>query len=70
MPRRWSAGCEEIFDEIDEAMTNGVRFLVLSDRDSDFDHAPIPSLLLTSAVHHHLVRQQDPHSGLADRGGR
>ena len=35
-----------------------MRFLVLSDRDSDFDHAPIPSLLLTSAVHHHLVRQK------------
>ena len=49
---------EEIFVEIDEAIANGVRFLVLSDRDSDFDHAPIPSLLLTSAVHHHLVRQK------------
>ena len=49
---------EEIFAEIDEAIANGVRFLVLSDRDSDFDHAPIPSLLLTSAVHHHLVRQK------------
>ncbi|HNL52067.1 MAG: glutamate synthase large subunit [Candidatus Nanopelagicales bacterium] len=49
---------EEIFAEIDEAIENGVRFLVLSDRDSDFDHAPIPSLLLTSAVHHHLVRQK------------
>jgi len=49
---------EEIFAEIDDAIANGVRFLVLSDRDSDFDHAPIPSLLLTSAVHHHLVRQK------------
>jgi len=49
---------EEIFVEIDEAIAHGVRFLVLSDRDSDFDHAPIPSLLLTSAVHHHLVRQK------------
>ena len=52
------ARLEEIFAEIDEAIENGVRFLVLSDRDSDFDHAPIPSLLLTSAVHHHLVRQK------------
>ncbi len=49
---------QEIFAEIDEAIENGVRFLVLSDRDSDFDHAPIPSLLLTAAVHHHLVRQK------------
>jgi len=49
---------EEIFAEIDEAIEGGTRFLVLSDRDSDFDHAPIPSLLLTSAVHHHLVRRK------------
>ena len=32
---------------------------MLSDRDSDTDRAPIPSLLLTSAVHHHLVRQKE-----------
>jgi len=48
----------DIFAEIDQAIADGVRFLVLSDRDSDFDHAPIPSLLLTAAVHHHLVRQK------------
>jgi glutamate synthase (NADPH/NADH) large chain len=35
-----------------------VRFVVLSDRDSDRDLAPIPSLLLTSAVHHHLIREK------------
>ena len=49
---------EEIFAEIDAAIDSGIRFLVLSDRDSDPEHAPIPSLLLTSAVHHHLVRQK------------
>ncbi|HET6986595.1 MAG TPA: glutamate synthase large subunit, partial [Kribbella sp.] len=32
--------------------------LVLSDRHSNADSAPIPSLLLTSAVHHHLVREK------------
>ena len=31
---------------------------MLSDRDSDADWAPIPSLLLTAAVHHHLIREQ------------
>ena len=36
----------------------GARFIVLSDRDSDADLAPIPSLLLTAAVHHHLVREK------------
>ncbi len=49
---------DEICDEIDELIASGVRFVVLSDRDSDTDLAPIPSLLLTSAVHHHLVRQK------------
>ena len=37
---------------------SGARFVVLSDRDSDRDLAPIPSLLLTSAVHHHLIREK------------
>ncbi len=31
---------------------------MLSDRDSNADLAPIPSLLLCSAVHHHLVRNK------------
>ena len=46
----------EIFQEVNEAIKNGKHLLVLSDRDSDADEAPIPSLLLLSAVHHHLVR--------------
>ena len=37
---------------------DGARIIVLSDRDSDADCAPIPSLLLTGAVHHHLVREK------------
>ena len=46
----------EIFHEIDAVIRQGKRFIVLSDRDSSVDKAPIPSLLLTAAVHHHLVR--------------
>ena len=46
----------EIFDEVDLAIKIGKHLLVLSDRDSDADEAPIPSLLLLSAVHHHLIR--------------
>ena len=38
-------------------MADGVSFLVLSDRNSDADLAPIPSLLLLSAVHHHTLRR-------------
>jgi glutamate synthase (NADPH/NADH) large chain len=32
--------------------------LVLSDRGADAEMAPIPSLLFTSAVHHHLIREK------------
>ncbi|MBR7672031.1 glutamate synthase large subunit [Streptomyces daliensis] len=42
--------------EADAAIEAGARLIVLSDRHSDAEHAPIPSLLLTSAVHHHLIR--------------
>ncbi|MFI2349076.1 glutamate synthase large subunit [Streptomyces sp. NPDC019443] len=47
---------EEICAEVDAAIEDGARLIVLSDRHSDAEHAPIPSLLLTSAVHHHLIR--------------
>lgn len=48
---------EEIFREVDQAIDEGVSVLVLSDRESNTQRAPIPSLLLTSAVHHHLIRR-------------
>jgi glutamate synthase (NADPH/NADH) large chain len=47
-----------ICSEVSEAIANGARYIVLSDRDSGRDLAPIPSLLLTSAVHHHLIREK------------
>jgi glutamate synthase (NADPH/NADH) large chain len=49
---------EEIRREVSDAITAGARIVVLSDRDGDADNAPIPSLLLTSAVHHHLIRER------------
>ncbi|MEU6808455.1 glutamate synthase large subunit [Streptomyces sp. NPDC046831] len=51
-----AARIEEICAEADAAIHNGARLIVLSDRHSDAEHAPIPSLLLTAAVHHHLIR--------------
>jgi glutamate synthase (NADPH/NADH) large chain len=48
----------EICRHVSEAIEDGVRILVLSDRDTTADLAPIPSLLLTAAVHQHLVREQ------------
>ncbi|WP_406252302.1 glutamate synthase large subunit [Streptomyces atratus] len=46
----------QICAEVDAAIEDGARLVVLSDRHSDAEHAPIPSLLLTSSVHHHLIR--------------
>ncbi|MGW6818473.1 glutamate synthase large subunit [Streptomyces sp. NPDC055005] len=50
-----AARLEEIRGEVDAAIGNGAHLIVLSDRHSDAEHAPIPSLLLTAAVHHHLI---------------
>jgi len=48
---------QEVFAHVDRLIEAGVNFIVLSDRDSDGDLAPIPSLLLLSGVHQHLVRR-------------
>jgi glutamate synthase (NADPH/NADH) large chain len=52
LERALSAICSEVSAAIDD----GARVIVLSDRNTDQVEAPIPSLLLTAAVHHHLVR--------------
>ena len=49
---------EEIRAEVSEAISHGARIIVLSDRDGDSEEAPIPTLLLTAAVHHHLIREK------------
>jgi glutamate synthase (NADPH/NADH) large chain len=53
-----AAAIERCRLETDEAIARGARVIMLSDRHSTADKAPIPSLLLTSAVHQHLVRQK------------
>ncbi len=52
------ATLDEICTDVSRAIAEGARIIVLSDRHSDADLAPIPSLLLTSAVHHHMVREK------------
>ena len=47
----------EIFTAVNEAIKAGATYLIISDRDSNREMAPIPSLLLTSAVHHYLIRE-------------
>ena len=40
-----------------DAVEDGFEVIILSDRAIDSEHAPIPSLLAVSAVHHHLIRK-------------
>ncbi len=49
---------DDICTRVDAAIAEGARIVVLSDRYSNAELAPIPSLLLTAAVHHHLVRER------------
>ena len=51
---------DEIRAEVSAAIAAGARLIVLSDRGEARTAAlaPIPSLLLTGAVHHHLIRER------------
>lgn len=57
-----ASALREALDQIRQVVSaeihDGARIIILSDRNSDALNAPIPSLLLTSAVHHHLIRQK------------
>jgi len=48
---------DELCRQASQAITDGYKFLILSDRGVNEDWAPIPSLLGISAIHHHLVRE-------------
>ena len=58
-PDALEARIKEMCAEADAAIDDGAMFLVLSDRDSNKDLAPIPSLLMIAAVHHHLIRTEN-----------
>ena len=53
------AGLQEALTHLckmaEESVTEGVNYIVLTDREVDITHAAIPSLLAVSAVHHHLI---------------
>ena len=60
-PRRraraaWREALDRVCAEAEEAVRGHYNILILSDRSVDAFHVPIPSLLATAAVHHHLVR--------------
>src|SRR5438093_8343908 len=48
---------ENLFETESLAIKSGANILILSDRQINKDYAPIPSLLATSGLHHHLVRE-------------
>ncbi|HMS88942.1 MAG: glutamate synthase large subunit [Acidimicrobiales bacterium] len=52
------AALDDVRRQASEAVANGANVIILSDRKASRELAPIPSLLLTAAVHHHLVREK------------
>jgi glutamate synthase (ferredoxin) len=52
-----AAAMEDLYRQADEYIADGCTILILSDRDVDALHAPIPSLLAAAGLHHHLIRQ-------------
>ena len=47
---------ERICKEAENAVANGNNIIIISDKGVNKDFAPIPSLLATGAIHHHLIR--------------
>ncbi len=48
---------ERLFERAEQAVQRGYNILILSDRGIDAGNIPIPSLLATAGVHHHLIRE-------------
>ena len=49
---------DHIRSSVSAAIDDGAKVIILSDRHTSDELAPIPALLLTSAVHHHLIREK------------
>ena len=56
-PGSLKAGLDRICRYAVDAVEDGFEVLILMDRAIDSEHAPVPSLLATAAVHHHLIRK-------------
>ncbi|MEY2570571.1 MAG: glutamate synthase large chain, partial [Acidimicrobiaceae bacterium] len=52
------AALDGVRRQVSEAIEAGAKVVILSDRHSSDELAPIPALLLVSAVHHHLIREK------------
>ena len=53
-----AAALDDVRAQASAAIADGARVIILSDRNSDEELAPIPSLLAVAGVHHHLVRER------------
>ena len=51
-------GLERVFENAEKSVEEGYNIIVLSDRKVDDFNAPIPSLLATAGLHHHLIRNK------------
>ena len=49
---------DKLCQQASQAIEDGATILVLSDKGMDANHVPIPSLLATAGVHHHLLRER------------
>ncbi len=56
-PGSLKAGLDRLCRYAVDAVEDGFEVVILTDRAIDSDHAPIPSIIATSAVHHHLIRK-------------
>ncbi|MBP7461316.1 MAG: glutamate synthase large subunit, partial [Candidatus Delongbacteria bacterium] len=53
-----------IFQQVEQAIRQGTRLIILTDRNTGPEMAPIPALLAVAGLHHHLIRQ-----GLRNQAG-
>ena len=56
-PGALEAAMSSLCEEASAAVSDGCTIIILSDRGVDAEQAPIPSLLATAGVHHHLIRK-------------
>ena len=50
-------GLKEVFNKADNAISQGYNLIILSDKGVSKSKVPIPSLLASSGLHHHLIRR-------------
>jgi glutamate synthase (NADPH/NADH) large chain len=53
-----AAALADICAKVSAAIDDGAKIIILSDRHASPELAPVPALLLVSAVHHHLIQEK------------